>query len=120
MALPLFSLVTATLSLLSYMMLSISGQQRELGIMRALGAKPRTILKTIFLQALLIVLASGAIGFSVGFVITWLFLIPEAVISFLTLITVIGWLLLALAFICLTSLYPAMRATKKSIAQTIS
>lgn len=116
MALPLFSLVTATLSLLSYMMLSITGQQRELGIMRALGAKPRTVVKTIFLQALFVMLASGAIGISVGFAITWLFLIPEAVVSFLTLTTIIGWLLLALAIICLTSLYPAARATKKSIA----
>ena len=64
-----------------------------MGIMRALGAKPRTIVKTIFLQALPVVLASGAIGISVGFTITWLFLIPEDVVSFLTLITVIGWLL---------------------------
>jgi len=120
MALPLFSLATATLSLLSYMMLSIAGQQRELGIMRALGAKPRTIVKTIFLQAFLIVLASGAIGISVGFAITWLFLIPEAVVSFLTLTTIMGWLLLAIVIISLTSLYPAVRTTKKSIAQIIS
>ncbi len=120
MALPLFSLVTATLTLLSYMMLSITGQQRELGIMRALGAKPKTIVKTIFLQALLVVLASGTIGISIGFVITWLFLIPQAVISLSTLISVVGWLLLALAIISLTSLYPAVRATKKAIARIIS
>jgi len=120
MILPLSSLVTATLCLLSYMMLSITGQQRELGIMRALGAKPKTIMKTIFAQALLIVLASGAIGIVVGFAVTWLFLIPEAVVSLITLVSVIEWLLLALSLICLTSLYPALRATKKSIAGVIS
>lgn len=120
MVLPLSSLVTATLCLLSYMMLSITGQQRELGIMRALGAKPKTIMKTIFTQALLIVLASGAIGITVGFAVTWLFLIPEAVVSLTTLASVIEWLVLALSLICLTSLYPALRATKKSIAGVIS
>jgi ABC-type antimicrobial peptide transport system permease subunit len=120
MILPLSSLVTATLCLLSFMMLSITGQQREIGIMRALGAKPKTIMKTIFAQALLIVLASGAIGIAVGLTVTWLFLIPEAVISPATLISVIGWLLLALSLICLTSLYPASRATKKSVAEVIS
>lgn len=120
MALPLFSLVTASLSLLSFMMLSITGQQRELGIMRALGAKPRTILKIIFSQVLLIILTSGAIGISTGFILTWFFLILEAVISPFTIAVIIGWLLLSLTLICLTSLYPAVRITKKSIAQIIS
>jgi ABC-type antimicrobial peptide transport system permease subunit len=120
MVLSLSSLVTATLCLLSYMMLSITGQQRDLGIMRALGAKPKTILKTIFTQALLIVLASAATGVVVGFTVTLLFLIPEAVISPTTLASVIVWLVIALSLICLTSLYPALRATKKPIADVIS
>lgn len=120
MILPLFSLVTATLCLLSYMMLSVAGQQRELGVMRALGAKPRTIMKTIFIQALIIVLVSGAIGITAGFIITWLFFIPEPVVSSLTMMSITAWLLLALALIALTSLYPAVRATKKSITGVIS
>ncbi len=120
MILPLSSLVTATLCLLSFMMLSITGQRREIGIMKALGAKPKTILKTIFTQALIIVLASGAVGIIAGFAVTWLFLIPEAVISPTTLISIIGWLTLALSLICLTSLYPASRATKKPVAEVIS
>jgi len=119
MILPLFSLGTATLCLLSYMMLSVTGQQRELGIMRALGAKPKTIMKMIFIQALIIVLVSGAIGITAGFIITWLFLIPEPVVSSLTMISITAWLLLALALIALTSLYPAVRVTQKSITGVI-
>jgi len=119
MFLPLFSLVTATLCLLSYLMLSIAGQQREFGIMRALGAKPRRVIKIIFMQALLITLISGAIGISVGLFVTFAFLIPEPVISHYTLVSVTGWLLLALSLLCLSSLYPAMKAVKKSVVSAI-
>lgn len=120
MFLPLFSLVTATLCLLSYTMLSITGQQRELGIMRALGAKPKTIAKIILLETCLIVLISGASGIFAGFFVTWFFLLPEAVVSTATLLSVMGWLLLALVFISLTSIYPALRIVKAPIARTIS
>ena len=119
MFLPLFSLATATLCLLSYLMLSIAGQQREFGIMRALGAKPRSIMKIVFTQALLITLVSGAIGISVGLFVTFVFLIPEPVVSQYTLVSVAGWLLLALSLFCLSSLYPAMKAVKKSVVNAI-
>ncbi|MDH5418898.1 MAG: FtsX-like permease family protein [Candidatus Bathyarchaeota archaeon] len=119
MFLPLFSLVTATLCLLSYLMLSIAGQQREFGIMRALGAKPRSIMKIIFTQALLITLISGAIGISVGLFVTFVFLIPEPVVSQYTLVSVAGWLLFALGLLCSSSLYPAMKAVKKSVVGAI-
>ncbi len=119
MFLPLFSLVTAAVCLLSYLMLSIASQQREFGIMRALGAKPRGIMKIIFTQALLITLISGAIGISVGLFVTFVFLIPEPVVSQYTLVSVAGWLLLALGLLCSSSLYPAMKAVKKSVVSAI-
>jgi len=120
MFLPFFSLATAAISLLSYLMLSISGQQHEFGIMRALGAKPRTIMKIIFSQALIIILVSGAIGISVGLFITFRFLIPDPVISQSTLISVSAWLLVILGLLCASSLYPALKAVKKTVVDAIS
>ncbi len=120
MLLPLFSIATAAISLLSYLMLSISGQQHEFGVMRALGAKPRSIMKIVFSQALLIILVSAAIGISVGLFITFFFLIPEPLISQSTLISVAGWLLLILGILCASSLYPAMKAVKKTVVDAIS
>jgi len=120
MFLPFFSLATATISLLSYLMLSISGQQHEFGIMRALGAKPRTIMKIVFSQALIIILVSGAIGISVGLLITFGFLIPAPVISQSTLISVSAWLLVILGLLCASSLYPALKAVKKTVVDAIS
>ena len=120
MFLPFFSLATAAISLLSYLMLSISGQQHEFGIMRALGAKPRSIMKIVFSQALIIILVSGAIGISVGLFISFRFLIPDPVISQSTLISVSAWLLVILGLLCASSLYPALKAVKKTVVDAIS
>jgi len=120
MLLPLFSLATAAISLLSYLMLSISGQQHEFGVMRALGAKPRNIMKIVFSQAAIIILVSGAIGISVGLFLTFRFLIPDPVISQSTLIYVSAWLLAILGLLCVSSLYPALKAVKKTVVDAIS
>ena len=120
MFLPLFSLATAAISLLSYLMLSISGQQHEFGIMRALGAKPKSIMKIVFSQALIIILVSGAIGISVGLFITFVFLIPDPVISQYTLISVSLLLIVILGLLCASSLYPALKAVKKTVVEAIS
>jgi ABC-type antimicrobial peptide transport system permease subunit len=120
MFLPLFSLATAAISLLSYLMLSISGQQHEFGIMRALGAKPRGIMKIVFSQASIIILVSGAIGISAGLFITFRFMIPDPAISQSTLISVSAWLLAILGILCVSSLYPALKAVKKTVVDAIS
>ena len=120
MFLPLFSLATATICLLSYMMVSITGQQREFSVMRALGAKPRTIIKIILIEALLVTLVSGAIGISVGFFVTFTFLIPEPVVSLHALVSVAGWLVLALSLLGLSSLYPAWKIINRPITNIIS
>ena len=120
MLLPLFSLVNATICLISYMMLNITGQQREFGIMRAIGAKPNAVIKMIFTQALIVTLVSGAIGILAGFFVTFVFLIPDPVISYFTIILIVGWLLIALSCLSLSSLYPAVKTVKKSVASTLS
>jgi ABC-type antimicrobial peptide transport system permease subunit len=120
MFLPLFSLATAAISLLSYLMLSISGQQHEFGVMRALGAKPRNIIKIVFSQALLIIVISAAFGISVGLFFTFTFLIPEPVLSQSTLISVAVMLLLILGILCASSLCPAVKAVKKTVVDAIS
>ncbi|PVX23267.1 MAG: hypothetical protein CW716_12565 [Candidatus Bathyarchaeum sp.] len=120
MFLPIFSLATAVIALFSYLMLSISNQQHEFGIMRALGAKPRTIIKIIFSQATLIILVSGAIGISAGLFITFEFLIQDPVISQTSLTSVSALLLTILGLLCVSSLYPALKAVKKTVVQAIS
>jgi ABC-type antimicrobial peptide transport system permease subunit len=120
MLLPIFSLATATIALFSYLMLSISNQQHEFGIMRALGAKPRTIIKIVFSQALIIILVSGTIGILIGTFITFEFLIHDPVISQSSIISVSALLLTILGLLCVSSLYPAIKSVKKTVVQSIS
>jgi len=116
MLLPLLSLASAIICLLSYVMLSIAGQQREFGVMRALGTKPKGILKIILAQAFLIVFISGIIGVFVGLMIAFVFLIPEPIITFQGIVKVATWLLLAFGILSVSSLYPAARIIRMPVA----
>jgi putative ABC transport system permease protein len=120
MFLPLFSLGTAAISLLSYLMLSVSGQQHEFGVMRALGAKPRNIVKIVLSQAFMVLLVSGVVGVFVGLLVTFWFLIPQPVITQTALVTLSVDLVVVLVFLGLFSVYPALKATKKSVVEAIS
>ena len=88
--------------------------------MRAVGAKPRAVLMIILAQALIVTLISGAVGILAGSLITFLLLIPEPVISYSTLVSIVGGLLTVLGFLSISSLYPAIRAVRKPIASELS
>jgi len=116
---PLFSLITAVLCLSGYMTLLISTQRRDLTIMRAVGAKTRTVIMIVVMQALIIVLVSGAIGLSIGLLISF-FLLPEPVISSASIIPILLGFFIALAFLGLCSLYPIVRTVNKSVVKALS
>jgi len=119
LSLSLFCFANAISSLGGYLMLSISGQQRDLGIMRALGARPRTAVKIVLLQTLALVSASGLIGVSAGMVIVFWFFIPEAIVSQRAILTIFGLVSSLMVALCLSSLYPAMKITRASITRAI-
>jgi len=116
---PLFSLVTAVLCLSGYMTLLISTQRRDLAIVRAIGARLRTVTTIVLVQALIVVLVSGAIGLSTGLIISS-FLLPEPVVSAASVLPIFLWFLAALAVLGLCSLYPTMRTVRKSLIRAIS
>jgi len=116
---PLFSLVTAVLCLSGYVTLLISIQQRDLAIMRAMGAKLRVVIRIVVVQILIIVLVSGAIGLSIGLLISF-FLLPEPVISVASILPIFLWFFAALVFLGVCSLYPTIRTMKKSVIKAIS
>ncbi|MCW4015823.1 MAG: FtsX-like permease family protein [Candidatus Bathyarchaeota archaeon] len=120
MFLPLFTLVTAVVALFSYITLSISGQQHEFGIMRAVGAKQKTIIKIIFCQVTLIILVSGMLGIFAGSSITFELLIPDPVISQSTISSAYTLLIAIVGLLCVFSLYPAVKAANKTIIDAIS
>jgi ABC-type lipoprotein release transport system permease subunit len=120
MFLPTFSLASAALCLIGYVMLTITEQKQEFGILRVLGAKPKTVLGIVALQNLIVLLSSCAIGIELGIIITLLILIPEPIATSFTVVQIAGWLLSALTLIFVFSLYPAVRFMKKPLRELIA
>lgn len=119
MFLPLLSLATAALCLVAYMMLLITGQKRDFGIMRALGAKPKTVIKIVLTEILIVLAVSASIGVSGGILIVLEFLIPDPIFSFNTFVSILTWLASTLFFLGLASIYPALKIVKEPILKAI-
>jgi len=117
--LPLFSLIAASLCSVGYVTLMVSEQHKEFGVLRAIGARPKTVVRIISEQVFIVLLSSYAPGIAMGLIITLLILIPEPVVSFCTIIYVAGLLLLSLIIILVFSLYPAVKFARKTILEIL-
>jgi len=120
MFLPLISLFAASLCLIAYVMLTITEQRQEFGVLRALGANPKTIIKIVSGQSLVVLLSSCAAGIAFGIIVTLLILVPEPIVTGFTVAEISGWLLTALAATFIFSLYPAIRFAKKPILEIMT
>jgi ABC-type antimicrobial peptide transport system permease subunit len=120
LSLSLLSFVSAVTSLVGFLMLSVSGQQRDLGIMRALGAKPRTVLKIVLFQTFLLILAGALFGFPIGLLVVLTFLIPDTVITQNAIVAIASLLSILFGTLCLASLYPARKAAQTPITTAVS
>lgn len=120
MFLPLFSLIAASLCLIGYVVLAIAEQSRELGVLRALGIKPKTVTKTVSEQSFIVLLSSFAAGVPIGIILTLLILVPEPVVTGYTILEIAGWLLVALVVMFVSSLYPAVKFARKPILEIMN
>jgi len=120
MLLPLFTLASAALCLIGYTTLSVEGQRQEFAVLRAMGAKPKTVVTILAVQSLIVLFSSLAVGISLGVIITLMILIPQPVVTSFTILEIAGWLSAALAGMFLLSLWPAARFAKKPILKIMS
>jgi ABC-type antimicrobial peptide transport system permease subunit len=120
MFLPLFSLVAASLCLVGYVMLAINEQRQEFGVLRAIGAKPKTVVKIISVQNLIVLLSCYAAGIVLGMIVTLFILVPEPLVTGYTVVEIATWLLIALAVTFIFSLYPAVKFAKKPILEIMT
>jgi ABC-type antimicrobial peptide transport system permease subunit len=120
MFLSFFSLASASLCLMCYIMLIINEQRQEFGVLRALGAKPKTVLKIVSWQSLIVLLSSCALGIAFGIIATLLILISEPLVTSFTIIEIAGWLLMALVATFVFSLYPAIKFSKKPLLEIMT
>jgi putative ABC transport system permease protein len=120
MFVPLFSLVSVSSCLVGYVTLSISEQRQELGILRALGVKRKSVLGIISMQTLLILLSSCAVGISFGTIITLIILVPDPIVTSFTVLEIASWLLAGVTAMFLLSSYPAARFSGKPLLEALS
>jgi ABC-type antimicrobial peptide transport system permease subunit len=119
MFLPLLSLATAALCLVAYLMLLVSGQKRDFGIMRALGAKPKTIIKIVLIEIIIVLAISASIGVLGGLVMALEFLIRDPVFTLSSFVSTLEYLALALVLLAVASLYPVLKIVKEPILKAI-
>ncbi len=120
MFLPLFSLVAATLCLIAYIILAINEQRHEFAVLRAMGAKPKTVVTILAVQSLIVLFSSFAIGISLGVIITLMILMAQPVVTSYTILSIAGWLFAALFGMLILSLWPALRFAKQPILKIMS
>src|SRR3990172_13157717 len=115
MLLLLFSLASATLCLIAYVMLGVDEQRQEFAILRAIGAKPKTIVNIVAVQSGIVLASSLAFGISFGVIATLIILIPHPVVTNFTILQIATWLIIALAGMFFLSLAPAVRFARTSL-----
>lgn len=120
MFLPLSTLIVATLCMTGFVALTLAEQRQELGVLRALGAKPKTIVKIVSIQSFVVLLSGFAVGISFGTIITLLILVPNPVITTFTVFEIGGWLTLALIIIFVFSFYPSIKFSRQSIIKSMT
>ena len=97
------------------MMGSVNERTREIGIFRAIGFRQGHIMQIILLEAIVVGLIGGFLGYLIGNGIAWLaipFIIQESTLSNLDLTLGGVSLILSVALSLLASLYPAVKASR--------
>jgi putative ABC transport system permease protein len=117
MAIASVSLLVAGVSILNIMLMSTIERTKEIGVMRAIGAYRRTILRIFLMEALILGLIGSTIGSVLsiigGYVIDYL-IIQETkyVFQFSTIIYITLGFSVGVATAILSGLYPAWKASK--------
>jgi ABC-type antimicrobial peptide transport system permease subunit len=120
MLLPIFTLVSAAICLVGFMMLSVDEQHQEFAILRAVGAKPAIIISISAIQCAIVLFSSFGTGISLGIIVTSLILMANPIITATTIAIIAFWLISALIATFLLSLYPAFKMAKTSILKIMS
>lgn len=115
------------LALTSTLSINVMLRTREIGVLGAIGATPRTISSHVWIEGLLIGLMSWIVALLIAAPVSWLlesvtgnmfFKAPLA--FFMSLQAALIWLALIVVLATLSSLYPAWRASRLTIREALS
>jgi putative ABC transport system permease protein len=121
LALAGITLVVGSFGVVNTMMSSVHQRVKDIGIMKAVGASRLQITKMFLYEALVVGLVGGILGYIAGTLLSYV--IGPLIYEDLAVNYALQYLLLALALAMLVavvaSVYPAFRASKVSVADSI-
>ena len=108
------SLVIGGIVIMNIMLVSVTDRTREIGIRKAIGARPAQIVTQFLLEAIVLSLSGGVLGVGVGVILTWIIErnspLPAAVQPW----SIVVGLLLASSIGVFFGAYPARKASQLS------
>ncbi len=120
MFIPTFSLASATICMVSYMMLSVNEHRQEFGVLRAVGARPKIIRSVSAIESLLVIASSFGLGSSFGIIITLMILMANPIITVATVGYIAVWIGAVLIAMFILSLIPAYKLSKTVILRILA
>jgi putative ABC transport system permease protein len=106
------SLLVGGIGIMNIMLVSVTERTREIGLRKAVGARPRDILLQFVVEALAISLAGGLIGLAIGGGIALIVTLTGLLTTAVTLSSVLLALGFSMAVGLFFGIYPAQRAAK--------
>jgi putative ABC transport system permease protein len=115
------------LGLTTTLTLNVIERTREIGILSAIGATPRTIARGILIEGIVMAVLSWCVAVVVAIPITFVLdaatgqmFIRSALDFFMSPAAVAGWLLLAVILAAVSSFHPSRRAARLTIREAIA
>ncbi|MDP3763543.1 MAG: FtsX-like permease family protein, partial [bacterium] len=119
LAIASISLLVGGIGIMNIMLVPVTERTREIGILKAIGATHKDILNQFLLEAILITLAGGIMGISVGGLLSYLGVQAFNKIAgqnlefFFSLQAVLAGITISIITGIIFGLYPAFKASKK-------
>jgi putative ABC transport system permease protein len=115
------------LGLTTTLTLNVIERTREIGILSAIGATPRTIARGVVLEGVVMAVLSWCVAVIVAIPITFALdaatgemFVRSALDFFMSLAAIVGWLLLAVVLAAVSSFHPARRAARLAIREALA
>ncbi len=111
-AIALISLVVGGIVIMNIMLVSVTERTREIGIRKALGARPKDIMLQFLIESATMALVGGAIGVVGGIVVAQVVTLVIGFPSAIALWSVLAGLLMATSTGIFFGVYPASKAAR--------
>ncbi len=109
-AIAAISLIVGGIGIMNIMLVSVTERTREIGIRKAVGARPRDILAQFLAEAILLGLVGGILGAAVGIGVAWALKSASVMHTVVSPTSVLLALAFAVAVGLVSGTYPARRA----------